>query len=137
MLIKKTLFVRMCDIQFGLNIKSIPDFLRKEIQCIYEKIYPTKEQIKKYERSEAEIDTKNIHASNVTKYACYDVIEKMIKTYKYVKKCYDGINRIQKENQRQNFREMLQFNEKYIYTSKECSILSKITTIFSAEKIIL
>ena len=38
-----------------------------------------------------------------------------------VKKCKDGINRIEKVNQRDNFRIILGFKENDIYQSKEYS----------------
>ena len=111
--------------------------VKKEILARYDIKHPTKEQVKKYKRSEAEINTKNDYASNVTKYACSDIMERIIKNCKYVKKCNDGINKTQNENQRKSFRSPLGFKEYDIFESKEQSILSKITTIFSAEQIIL
>ena len=64
---KELFWVKMSDVQNGLGIKNISDLVRKEIQDIYETKCPTKEQIKKYKRSEAEIDTKNVYARNVSK----------------------------------------------------------------------
>ena len=78
----------------------------------------TEKQIRKYKRSEAEIDTKNGCASNITKYAHSDSIEKIIKNCKYVKKCNDGINKTQKESQRKNFRSLLGFKENGTFQSK-------------------
>ena len=76
---KQLFWVRMHDVQDGLYMKKISDLIRKEIQDIYETECPTKEQIKKYKRSETEIDKKNVHASFVTEYARSDIMEKIIK----------------------------------------------------------
>ena len=134
---KELFWVKVNDIQNGLGIKNISDLVRKEILGRCDAKEPTEKQIKEYKRSEAEIDTKSIYASNVTKYARNDIIERIIKNCKYVKECNDGINKMQKENQREGLRSLLGFKENDIFQSKEQSILSKIATIFSPEKIIL
>ena len=60
---KKLFWVKMTDVQDGLGIKNISDLLRKEIFGKYydeeQSIkYLTKEQIRKFKRSEAELDKK-------------------------------------------------------------------------------
>ena len=69
----------MNDIKSGLGIKNISDLVRKEILCRCDTEHTRKRQIRKYKRSESEADIKNAYASNVTKYARGDVIEKIIK----------------------------------------------------------
>ena len=46
----------MIDVQHGLCIKNISDLLRKEICGIFETRNPTNKQIRKYKRSQKEID---------------------------------------------------------------------------------
>ena len=60
---KKLFWVKMTDVQDGLGIKNISDLLRKETFGKYydeeQSIkYLTKEQIRKFKRSEAELDKK-------------------------------------------------------------------------------
>ena len=83
---KELFWVKMNNIKSGLGIKNISDLVRKEILSRYDTENPTIEQIKKYKRSEAEIDTKNNYASNVTKYVRSNIMERIIKNCKYVKK---------------------------------------------------
>ena len=49
------------------------------------------------------------------------------------KKWNDGVNRTKKNNQRKNFRPLLQFKENDIYESKESSVLKSIMDIFEGE----
>ena len=44
-------WIKMNDMQNGLGMKNIFDLTRKEMQGIYETQNPTKEQIKKHQRS--------------------------------------------------------------------------------------
>ena len=90
-------WVRMHDVQDGLYMKKMSNLTRKEIQDIFETECPTKEQIKKYKRSETEIDEKNVHASFLNEYARSDIMVKIIKNCKGVKRWNDGINRTNKE----------------------------------------
>ena len=46
----------MIDVQHGLCIKNISDLLRKGICGIFETRNPTNKQIRKYKRSQKEID---------------------------------------------------------------------------------
>ena len=115
----------MKDIQDGLGIKNMCDILKKEMCGIFGTKDITKEQKTKYIRSEQQI-TKNPKDNNWHKYARNDIREKMIKNCRGVKKCNDGVNRLDKENQRQNFRTLLGFKENEIYESKEYSIVKRI-----------
>ena len=108
---KRQLFwVKMIDVQNRLGIKNISDLVRKNTQGIYETKYPTKKQIRKNKRSQKEISKKPTDDSKI-KYAHNDLMEKIIKNCGVVKKCNDGINRMEKEKQRENFRALLGFKE--------------------------
>ena len=61
----------------------------------------------------------------------------MIKNCRGVKRRNDDINKMEKTNQRDNFRMLLGFKENDIFQTKEQSVLSKIHTIFSSEEILL
>ena len=52
-------------------------------------------------------------------------MEQKIKNRRGVKGCNDGINKTEKENQRENFRTLLVFKENDIYESKVYSIIKK------------
>ena len=58
----------------------------------------------------------------------------MIKNCRVVKKCNDGVNRLDKEKQRQNFRQLLGFKENEIFESKEYSIPKHTKKVFNREK---
>ena len=60
-------------------------------------------------------------------------MEKIIKNCRGVKKRNDGINIVDKKNQRENFRPVLGFKENDIYQSKQYSIVKKIKKVFSNE----
>ena len=64
-------------------------------------------------------------------------MEKIIKNCRAVKRCNDGIKRMEKTNQGDRFRMLLGFKENDILQTKEQSVFSKIQTAFSTEKIIL
>ena len=63
------------------------------------------------------------------KYAKNKLMEKIIKNCRGVKKCNDGLNRLDKEDQRQNFRVLLGFKENEIYDRKEYSNVKRIKKI--------
>ena len=69
----------------------------------------TKEQKIKYIRSKFEIIKK--FGDKKSKYARNDIMEKIIKNCRGVKQSDDGLKRLDKENQRQNFRQLLGFKE--------------------------
>ena len=62
-------------------------------------------------------------------------MKKIIKNCRGVKKCNDGINRMKKEQQRDNFRTFLGFKENYIMNREEYTITSQIEQVFANEKI--
>ena len=88
-----------------------------------------KEQKKKYIRSAKEISKNLENDSHNCKYARNDIIEKVIKNGRGVKKSSDGVNKLDKEKSRENFRQLLGFKENGIYESKECSIIKRIRKI--------
>ena len=57
-------------------------------------------------------------------------MEKITKSCRGVKKWNDGINRIEKEKQRENFRATLGFKEKDIMLTKEQSVLKSLMDAF-------
>ena len=89
----------------------------------------------KYIRSEYQI-TKNFKDSDLYKYAKNKLMEKIIKNCRGVKKCNDGVNRLDKEDQRQNFRILLGFKENEISERKEYSTVKRIKKIFKKQIII-
>ena len=85
----------------------------------------TKEQKQQGVKSEYQI-TKVETDSEKDKFVKNELIEKIFKNYRGVKKCNDGINRLDKENQREIFRTILGFKENEIYERKEYSIVKRI-----------
>ena len=55
-----------------------------------------------------------------------DLVEKIIRNCRRVKRCNDAINRTEKEEQRKNFTAALGFTEHNIMMTEEYSIASKI-----------
>ena len=104
------------------------DRLGRTMQGIFETTNLTKEQKKQYIRSKNEIkkDFKNKHY----KYCRSDITEQVIKNCRGVKKCSDGVNRLDKEKQRQNVRQLLGFKENEIYESKGYSVVKQRKKIF-------
>ena len=124
----------MKDIQDRLGIKNISDLLRKEI-CDRFGIKDLEKQKMKYIRSEYQI-TKKIKDSNLYKYAKNKPMEKMIKSCRGVKKCNDDVDRLDKDDQRRDFRILLGSKENEIYERKEYSIVKRIKKIFRKQTII-
>ena len=77
--------------QKRLGLKNMPDLVKKEIRGIFE--------------------TKNPTDDSKYKYAHSDLMENIIKNCRRVKNCNDGIIRMKKEEQRENFRSLLGFKE--------------------------
>ena len=69
------------------------------------------------------------------KYARSDLMEKIIKNCRAVKKCNDGINRMKKEEQRGNFRSLLRFKEHDIMKVIEKTTLESLRDPFEGENI--
>ena len=67
------------------------------------------------------------------KYVCSDLIERIVKNCRGVKKCKDDTDRKEKEKQRENFRNLLGFKENDIYLTKEQSVLRTIMEVFEEE----
>ena len=60
-------------------------------------------------------------------------MEKIIKNCRGIEKSNDGVNRIEKKCQRENFRLLLLFKENDIYQCKESSVLKLIMETFEGE----
>ena len=131
---KKLFWVKMMDVQKGLGIKNIHDLARKEVCGIFETKSFTEEQKRKYIRTEREI-SKILTDDYKFKYARSDLIEKLIKNCRGVKKSNDGINRMKKKEQKGNFRTLLGFKENDIMNREEYTTALQIEQLFSNEKI--
>ena len=108
--------------------------MRRSIQGIFESKSLTKEQIGQYIKTKNEIN-KNLKDKKV-KYCRNDIAEKVIRNCRGVKKSNDGVNRLIKENERENFRQLLGFKENEVFESKEYSIVKQIKKVFIRQKII-
>ena len=94
----------------------------------------TEEQKRKYIKTEREI-SKILTDDSQFKYACSDLIENIIKNCRGVKKSNDGINRMEKEEQRDSFSTLKEFKENDIINREEYIIASQIEQVFANEKI--
>ena len=121
--------VKMKDVQDRLGIKNVSDLLRKKECGIFGTKGLTEKQKMKYIRSEYQI-TKNFKDSNLHRYAKNKQMEKIIKNCRGVKTFNDGVDRLDKEDQRRDFRILLGFKENEIYERKEYSIVKRIRKIF-------
>ena len=63
-------------------------------------------------------------------------MEEVIKNCRRVKQCNDDMTRLDKEKQRNNFRQLLGFKENQIFETKEYSIVKQIKKVFKRQKII-
>ena len=120
----------------GLGLKWLRGVVEREICGIYETKRLTKKQRKRYKRRASEIRKELKNFPQNCKYVRNDVMEKVIKNCRGVKSSNDGINRLDKEKQRENFRQLLGFKENEIYERKEYSILKHIKKVFKRQKII-
>ena len=125
----------MKDVQDRLGIKNISDLVRKEICGRFGTKDLTEKQKIKYIRSEYQI-IKKFKDSSLYKYAKNKPMEKIIKNCRGLKKCNDGVDRLDKEDQRRDFRILLGFKENEIYERKEYSFVKKIKKIFKKQTII-
>ena len=103
------LWVKMKDVQDVLGFKNIRDRLRRAMQDIFENKNLTEEQKQMDIRTKNEIN-KNLKNSQYT-YVRNDTIEKIIKNCRGVKSSNDGINRLDREKPRENFRQLLVFKK--------------------------
>ena len=114
--------------QKGLGLKNMPDLVflkQKSLQ---------KNKRKKYIRTESEISKKPADDSKY-KYARSDLMETMIKSCRGVKQCNDGVNRLEKEKQRENFRAILGFKEHDIMNVTEKTTVDSMKNAFEGENI--
>ena len=129
---KELFWIRMIDIQNGLGLKNMSDLVRKEIHGIFSTDKPMSKQIKEYKRSLQELTKCPMDDSEI-KHVRSDLIERIVKTCRGVKKCKDDTDRKEKEKQRENFRILLGFKKNDIYLTKEQSVLKPIMEVFEEE----
>ena len=80
---KKLFWVRIYDVQQEIGVQNMPDLVRKEIRGIFRTKNPTKDQIRKYERREKELD----HNSTATfVYVRSDLMSRITKNCRDEKK---------------------------------------------------
>ena len=96
--------------------------------------YPTEEQKRKYIRTEKELTKQDTDDSKIT-YVRSDLMQKIIKSCRGVKQCNDGVNRLEKEEQREHFRTILDFKEHDIMKVTEKIALDSIKNAFEGENI--
>ena len=126
---KDFFWVKMKDVQDRLGIKNISDLLRKEKCGRFGTKNLTGKQEMKYMRSGYQV-TKNLKDNHLYKYAKNKFMEKIIKNCRGVKKCNNGVDRLDKEDQRQDFRMLLGLKENEINERKEYSIVKRVKKIF-------
>ena len=131
---KNYFWVKMKDVEKGLGLKCIRNLVRKEIISILGINKRCDKDFKKYKRSLQEI-TGNMHDNMKDKYIRNDIAENIIENCRGVKKTKDNLNKSNKEQQRQNFRLLLGFNEQDVFFSKEQSVLNKLLEAFLREEI--
>ena len=124
---KNYFWVKMKDVGDGLGLKNMSDMVIKEINGT------SCSDCKNYKKSLQEI-TNNMHDNMKDKYIRNDIAEKIIKNCRGVKKPKDNSNKNDKEQQRQNFRLLLGFNEHDVFFSKEQSVLNKLIEVFLREE---
>ena len=116
------------DVQKGLGVKNISDLIIKKIKAIFNTKNPQEDQIKEYKLSLADLMNNHSRYSNKIKYARSDLIKKIIKNFRGVKKSNrDNTNR-------ENCRILLGFKENDRFITKEESVLIKIMKVFSIMK---
>ena len=132
---KDFFWVKMKVVQDRLGIKNISDLLRKEICGRFSTKDLTEKQKMKYIRSQYQI-TKNFKDSNLYKSPKNKPMEKIIKHFRGVEKCNDGVTKLDKEDQRRDLRILLGFKENGIYERKKYSIVKRIKKIFKKQTMI-
>ena len=78
-------WVKMFNVQKKLGVKNICDLVRKEIMGINGTAKPSNKGFKKYKRSLQETTNETMSDSK-SKYICSDIMEKIIKNCRGVKK---------------------------------------------------
>ena len=134
---KDYFWVEMKAIHDKTGLKNIPQQVRSELCRKFETNDLSEKHKQRYTKPKYQIikvETKNKR----DKYAKNDITEKIIKNCRGVKKCNNGMNKMQKnKNKTQDFRTLLGSKDHDIFKSKESSIIDKIQTVFSVEKLLL
>ena len=86
----------MIDVQNGLGFKNMPELVRREMCGEFETKDLRKEQKNKYIRKKKEINKTLENDLYNCKYARSDIMEKIIKNCRGVKKCNDGVYRTER-----------------------------------------
>ena len=97
---KELFWVKVIDVLDGLGLNNMSDLVRREMCDIFETKDLTEKQNQKYIKSEHQI-TKKPTDNHKCKYGRNDIIEKIIKNCRGVKKCNDGVNRTKYNNERE------------------------------------
>ena len=104
---RELFWVKRINVQKGLGLDNISHLVRKQMQGIYETKYPTEEQKRKYIRTEEELTKQDTDDSKI-KYVRGDLMQKITKNCRGVTQYNDGVNRSEKEKQRENLRFRIQ-----------------------------
>ena len=120
----------MKDVENGLGLKWLTGMVENELCGIYEIKRLTKKQRAKYKRTTSEISRELKDYPQNCKFVRNDIMEKVIKNCRGGKQYNDNITRLNKEKQRENFRQLLGFKENGIYETKEYSIVKQIKKSF-------
>ena len=98
---KELFWIRMIDMQNGLGL-NMSELVRKKMHGIFSSDKPTNKQIKEYKRSLQELTKCPMDDSKI-KYVRSDLIERIIKNCRGVKKCKNNINREKKRKTKRKF----------------------------------
>ena len=133
---KDYFWVKMKDVENGLGLKWLRGMVENKTCGIYEIKNLTKKQRREYKRTTSEISKELKNDPQDYEYVRNDVMEAVIKNCRGVKQCNDDITRLDKEKQRNNFRQLLGFKENQIFETKEYSNVKQIKKVFKRQKII-
>ena len=126
----------MKDVENGLELKWSRGMVENKICRTYEIKSLTKRQRRKYKRTASEISKELKNDPQNCKYVRNDVKEEVIKSFRGIKQCNGDITRVDKEKQRQNFRQLLGLKESEIFQTKEYSIIKQIKRVSIKQKMI-
>ena len=103
------------------HVSIIINYEQKKLIKLTEEEYENHRfQKKKYIRTKKEINKELKNDYYNYKYVKSDLMKKITKSCRGVKKCSDGVNRMENENQRENLRSLLSFKEETYF--KESNI---------------
>ena len=120
----------MNNVQEGLGVKNYSDLVRKKYKVFLRLKILQKSKSENTKELKKKIDPES---NSKSRFARSDLMEKVIKNCRGIKRCIDGINRIGKEEQREKFRTLLGFRENDMMLTKEQSVLKLIMDAFEGE----